>query len=227
MRDQLRLPQIGLELIEDLSPPAQSGFLRLRRVLCRAHFPDGSSSEPFVYDAVEREGIDAVVIAAHFRRAGRHHVYLRSALRPPLWLRRTGWALGPEPLSAGLWELPAGLVEPEEQSSLEGIRGCAQRELLEELGFEVRPEDLRPLGPATFPVPAMIAERHFYFAVEVDPDTRREPTLDGSPLERHAAVLPLLLDEALSLCTSGTLQDEKTELGLRRLRDSLLSGGPG
>ena len=40
----------------------------------------------------------------------------------------------PERESLGnLWELPAGLVEVEERSP-EGVRACARRELLEELG---------------------------------------------------------------------------------------------
>ena len=47
---------------------------------------------------------------------------------------------------------------------------------------------MRPLGAWTFPVPGMIAERHLYFSVEVDPRARATPTEDGSALERAAAI---------------------------------------
>jgi hypothetical protein len=58
-------PSIRLELLEDQSPDAPPGFLRLVRRRLRAHYPDGSASAPFVYDEVDRRSIDAVVIVAH------------------------------------------------------------------------------------------------------------------------------------------------------------------
>jgi ADP-ribose pyrophosphatase len=118
----------------------------------------------------------------------------------------------------GLWELPAGLIEPDEQTR-EGTRRSAARELEEELGFRLRPERLRELGPSTYPSPGIIAERHFYFEVEVDPRERAEPSQDGSPLEHGGRVLALPLDEALALAAQGVLEDAKTELGLRRLSE--------
>ena len=75
----LSFPELGLELLEDISPPSNGGFLRLVRRRLRVRFPDGSHSEPFVYDEVDRRAIDAVVIAAHFERDGVCWVYLRSA----------------------------------------------------------------------------------------------------------------------------------------------------
>src|SRR3954453_17474391 len=85
---ELSLPPIELELVEDLSPPDQHGFLRLVRRRYRAKYPDGSVSAPFVYDAVDRNSLDAVVIGAHFLAPdGERRVYLRSSVRPPLMLR--------------------------------------------------------------------------------------------------------------------------------------------
>ena len=47
--------------------------------------PDGSVSEPFVYDETDRRAIDAVVIVPHFAGSrGERRIYLRSSLRPPL-----------------------------------------------------------------------------------------------------------------------------------------------
>jgi len=180
------------------------------------------ASAPFVYDEVDRKALDAVVIAAHYVDSeGRHRVYLRSAARPPVLLRaahrnaRASYAK-----TNGLWELPAGLVEPDELSEV-GVRRCAQRELEEELGFDAPTDALLPLGPSTFPCPGVIGERHYYFHVTVNPGYRREPTLDGSAIERLGAIIDVTLDDALSWCREGSLEDAKTELGLRRLADCL------
>ena len=82
------LPNVRLEVLEDLSPKGASGFLRLRRRRFRAHYPDGSASEPFEYDEVDRRAIDAAVMLAHYEDArGAPYVYLRSCLRPPLAMR--------------------------------------------------------------------------------------------------------------------------------------------
>lgn len=214
------LPDIQLELLEDQSPSAPAGFLRLLRRRFIATYPDGSRSQPFVYDEVDRVAIDAVVIVAHFMAAdGLRHVYLRSALRPPVVFRDR--ARSPLPAldpPGSIWELPAGLVETAEQSS-RGLRTGAVRELFEELGFAGDPEALVELGPSTFPAPGIVAERHFYFAIEVLPEQRSEPALDGSALEHAGIVFSLPVAEALDWCRSGEIVDAKTELGLRRLAE--------
>jgi ADP-ribose pyrophosphatase len=205
-------PAIVLEQVEDLTLPGQKGFLRLVRRRFVAGYPDGSRSQPFVYDEVDRAALDAVVIVAHYGEQGSRFAYLRSAVRPPVAYREA------PSRPHGLWELPAGLVEPAEGGN-EGARRAAQRELEEELGFSVPIEKLRPLGHWTFPAPGIIAERHYYFEVEVDPAARAEPSHDGSPLEHFGKVIELELEHALSLCRSGDINDSKTELGLRRLKE--------
>jgi ADP-ribose pyrophosphatase len=214
----LRFPDIRLEIVEDLGSSG-AGFLRIVRRRLRAHYPDGTSSAPFVYDEVDRTAIDAVVLCVHFLDArGVRHVYLRSAVRPPLTFRDRARSPRPshDPAGGFLWELPAGLVEESEQSEV-GLRHAARREIHEELGFDVTPESLSELGASIFPVPAFISERQFYFEVEVDPKTRVEPTLDGSALEHMGAVVALPVTDALERCRTGEFQDGKTELCLRRL----------
>jgi ADP-ribose pyrophosphatase len=211
-------PDIRLELVEDLSPPDPGGFLRLVRRRFRAHYPDGTSSEAFVYDEVDRPAIDAVVIAAHYATGGRRHVYLRSAVRPPVVMRDARRSPIPEPARRGMWELPAGLIEAGEQDR-DGPRRAAARELFEELGFGVEASALLPLGPSSFPAPGVIAERHFFFHVEVAPQTRVEPAHDGSPLEHLGAVVSIPLDDALAMCRRAEIEDAKTELALRRLAE--------
>ncbi len=214
------LPTVTLELVQDQSPAAVAGFLRLvrRELVAIDHL--GQVSAPFVYDEVDRRALDAVVIAAHYVDAtGCRRVYLRSAARPPVLLRPPERnALPSYARSNGLWELPAGLVEPDELSA-DGVRRCAQRELEEELGFAVSEDSLIPLGPSTFPCPGVIGERHYFFQVVVNPEHREKPTLDGSAIEGLGAIIDVKLDDALHWCRSGSLEDAKTELGLRRLAE--------
>ena len=224
----LSFPDLELELVKDVSPAVPTGFLGLTRRQLRVRFPDGERSAPFVYDELARRAMDAVIIAAHFRRAGRHWVYLRSALRPPLRFRdpalspRLSPTLSPTGAreTGALWELPAGLIEPGEQSAA-GVLEAGRRELWEELGFDVGASDFSPLGPATWPCPGVMCERHFFLQLEVRPEQRAEPTLDGSALERYGRVIALPLSDALALCRAGRIEDAKTELGLRRLADAL------
>lgn len=223
----MRFPDIRLEIVEDLGSSG-AGFMRIVRRRLRAHYPDGTSSEPFVYDEIDRDAIDAVVLSAHFLDASSvRHVYLRSAVRPPLAFRdRTRSPLpAQDPPGGFLWELPAGLVETSEQSEA-GLRHAAQRELREELGFDVTLDALSELGPSIFPVPGFIAERHFFFEVLVDPSQRVEPSLDGSALEHGGAVVSLPIREALEHCRRGDFQDGKTELCLRRLVERYPDGAP-
>lgn len=217
----MEFPRIELELLEDLTPPAEAGFLRLIRRRYRARYPDGSVSAPFVYDLIDRAAVDAVVLVAHYLDAsGVRRVFLRSCVRPPVGGRDAARSPYPErdPAEGMLWELPAGLVEPTEQSP-DGLVHAAQRELAEELGFSVAPSAFSELGASVFPVPAMIAERLYFFEVSVDPAARGEPHLDGSALERFGAVVAIPVADALERCRRGTLMDGKTELALRRLAE--------
>jgi ADP-ribose pyrophosphatase len=201
-----------------VSPAVPPGFLRLVRRRRIARYPDGSVSAAFVYDEVDRRAIDAVIIAAFFERDGERWVYLRSALRPPLFFRDPARSPLPETSRGALWELPAGLIEPGEQTAA-GVFEAARRELLEELGFAVPAAAFSALGPSTLPAPGFIAERHFFVSVAVDPRERGEPSLDGSALEHGGRIIALPISRALALCASGQLEDAKTELGLRRLAE--------
>jgi ADP-ribose pyrophosphatase len=222
----VELPRIELELLEDLTPAAPTGFLRLMRHRYRALYPDGTESAPFVYDSVDRAALDAVVLAAHYvDAAGQRCLYLRSAVRPPVAARDPARSPHPErdPPHGLLWELPAGLVEADEQSPA-GLRRASQRELGEELGFSVEVDAFRELGASMFPVPGMIAERIYVFEVAVNPKERAEPSLDGSALEQFGVVVALPVSDVLELCRSGAILDLKTELAVRRLLERYGAG---
>ncbi len=187
---------------------ATGGFLNVQRVDLVAQFPSGAESEPFAYDMAHRASMDAVVILAHFRRNGVRHVFLRSAVRPPVFFRDDDGG------GVGLWELPAGLIDAGE-TAVE----AAARELEEEIGARVSAAGLLPLGGYTYPAPAMIGERHIFFQVEVDPLAVGLPSEDGSPLEREAAIITVPIEDAMAYCRSGAIRDAKTELALYRFAE--------
>ncbi|MDX2051515.1 MAG: NUDIX domain-containing protein [Polyangiaceae bacterium] len=210
--------RLAVETLDDLSPSQDPGFLRLVRRRFQLRLADGRISEPFVYDAISRKALDAVVIVPHFVEEGRRFVYLISSVRPPLALRDDSRMAGDGPTHAVLWELPAGLIEPEELGVV-GARTAAKRELFEEIGFDVPEGSLTELGRSSFPAPGVIGERHFFFEVEVAPSSRQVPGLDGSVLEQHGRVGVFEVEAALLACREGRLEDAKTELGLRRLKE--------
>lgn len=217
-------PLYRIEVVEDRSPPGGGFLRRLSRVL-RWVDQGGRVSQSFQYDEVDRHSLDAVIIVPYFEEiaadgASRVWVVLRSAIRPPCALRDPGRSPISEPVNRGLWEVPAGLVEENERSE-QGLRRAAARELHEEAGFLVEPEQLHPLGPSSFPCPAVIAERHFFFRVVVDPAQQETPQLDGSPLEEAGELVAVELQAALAAASSGQLADAKTELSLRRLHLAL------
>lgn len=213
------VPEITLRKVTRDTDP--SPFLHVDRCWLVAGFPDGSESSPFGYDSVSRRALDAVVIVAWRRVEADVAVYLRTAVRPPL-LERDGHPGAVEPqTTAGIWELPAGLIEPEELSQgaerVTGVLRAAARETEEELGFAIAASRFAALGGGVFPSPAMTGERQYFAHVELRDEVAAVPTLDGSPLEEHAAIALVPLTLALTWCQQGTIVDSKTELGLRRL----------
>jgi ADP-ribose pyrophosphatase len=183
--------------------------VNLQRVDIVARFPGGETSAPFAYDAATRTGIDAVVIVAWHRVGRSRRVYLRTAVRVPLALRE-----GMTTSDANMWEVPAGIIDAGETP-----RDAAVRELGEELGFDVDPSRLRELGGFTWPSPGLIAERHYYFMIDLTGERQGVPTEDGSPLERAACIVDLPVEELLARCRRGELHDAKTELAIRRFAE--------
>jgi ADP-ribose pyrophosphatase len=205
-------PRLALTIARDRTPESRpdGGFVNVRRLDVSVRYPDGSASETFAYDIVERLAIDAVAIVAYVRgAAGDPEVFLRTATRVPLVLRE-GFGVA----EGNMWELPAGLIDEGESP-----RESAARELQEELGFVVEPAALEELGGWVWPVPGFIAERHFYFCVDVTALPRETPTEDGSPLERGAAIERFPLSRILAHARAGELRDAKTELALRRFAE--------
>ncbi|GAC1351531.1 MAG: hypothetical protein NVSMB1_05460 [Polyangiales bacterium] len=216
-------PAIRVEIVDEYTGSAQGDqeYLRVRRFhLVARNGGAASVSERFSYDAIERWNADAVAIIPHFVRDGVRFIILRSSVRPPFALRGEPF-IEPESFPEGaihgdLWEIPAGLIEEAERSP-QGLYACAIRETAEEVGLQVTAANLHRLGGPIFPSAGIIAEVIYLFECEVDPESRRAPEGDGSPLERDAKIIEVPLAHALRWCDDGLLPDAKTELSVRRL----------
>jgi ADP-ribose pyrophosphatase len=218
VNDGFDRPNVRVEVIEDRTASARCdrGFLKLKRLLLRNHYDDGTSSAAYPYDLVERDALDAVAIVLFTE--GRE-ICLRTALRPPLAFRSTySIPIADRETSPSMWEVPAGLIEPEERGE-EGVIACAVREALEETGLVVAAGAFERLGPAACLSPGVMAEKLHYLAAEVDPSTRGTPTEDGTPTEERAQIRFVPIDEALAACRDGRIADLKTETAIRRLKE--------
>lgn len=228
-------PALHIEVVEDRTPAQPAGFLRLRRLMVRVHRASGLVTEPHAYDLVERRALDAVVLALYdFDDAGTMRVLLRSNVRPPLAVREEPLrsqlgspegALSSAHPSASTWELPAGLVEPEEiaasrEDPERALRVCASREALEETGHGIEHSRWTMLGAGAFLSPGLCAERIYYLAAPLPDRSPAHAPGDGSPFEVGAQIAMVRVDDVLTHARAGQLDDLKTEAGVARLRDA-------
>ena len=203
----------AIELVAD-ERVGQGGHLVLRRLRLRFLRADGTRSKEGSWDYVERPmGLDAVVVALWRRGARGIEVLVRAGVRVPLQFGR------PEKPARLLFpELVAGILEPGEESEA-AVHKRAADEAMEEAGLRIGA--VEALGPAMFPTPGMCPELFHFVAAEVKDSTATAPQGDGSPFEEGARLEWISLDEALRRCGRGEIQDLKTEVGLRRLRERL------
>jgi 8-oxo-dGTP pyrophosphatase MutT (NUDIX family) len=213
---------VGVEIIQDISRISSpvDGFLRRYRVRAKSLLSDGSRTEVYVMDYVDRRDDvrDAVALIAYApapkgQPVGAARVLFRRQLRYPAFLV-TG-----EPL---MTEVIAGLIDAPEAPI-----DAAVRELREETGLETTRDRVRPLGRPFFATPGALTERFFPFAVEIDAELldRAEARAD-SPMEEGAELITTSLSDAMVLmdrepatAAKGIfIADAKTEILLHRLQ---------
>ena len=222
------MPRISaIEVFEDYTATARcdEGFLRLKRYRARNRRADGSHSAEYPIDVIDRPTLDAVGVVLWARTPRGVEVLLRRQLRPAVLFRRGKVRALPEAEPLLYEEIVAGLVEPGEQG-LNALRRRAADEALEEAGIEVDPARIAPLGAPFYMLPGIVSEKIHLLEVEVARgpqagafDAPQEG--DGSPLEEGATLLWRGLDEAIAACEAGEIEDAKSELAFRRLRDRL------
>lgn len=210
-------PQIKTEILS--TETIQGSFLKIDTNDVRFTYPDQSTAEMRV-DAISRKLPDAVVIIPYFKNEidNKYYVYLRSCLRTAVAVADYSATMRMNDCNGNIFELPAGLVDEQETGEY-GLKQAVVRELEEEVGFKMDVDSvlINRLGYPMFSSPGIIAERLYFYSVQVSPNDRGKPTEDGSPLERGGIVELFSLYEALEYIQDGKILDCKTEIGLNRL----------
>jgi ADP-ribose pyrophosphatase len=224
------MPPIEIEVLDDRSAhtPSDQGFLKVRRLTLRTRYEDGTESAPYRYDVADRDALDAVLIVLHAPREDAPddpYLCMRTALRPPLALRRQRALPVPdahtEPV---LWELPAGLIEQGEQGE-QAVLETAAREAEEETGFALPPQAFARLGAAVYLSPGLSGEKLHVVHAAVDRSQQGKATAT-EVVEQASRIEWWPLSEALDRAARGELEDCKTELALHRLRAWLSTRSP-
>ncbi|MDJ0976434.1 MAG: NUDIX hydrolase [Planctomycetota bacterium] len=219
---------VDIEIVEDRTAGSRpdEGFLRVRRLVVRNVYADGSRSGTYNCDVLSRRRPDAVAVLPYEQGAdGTVRVALRTGTRPVVYLRKHKDLLHPDEGDLLLLlEMPAGLLE-EEDAGEAGIANRAALECAEETGIRVDTASIEPLDGPLFPSPGVSDEKVFFRAVRSALDAVGERTTDGSVMEEAGELVVLELDEAIARCRAGTLPDMKTEIALVRLRDRLRGEG--
>ncbi len=210
-------PKIRTEVLSTTT--IKGSFLKIDTNEVRFHYPDGTTAEMKV-DAISRKLSDAVVIIPYFKNQidNKYYVYLRSCLRTAVAVADYSSTMRITDCIGNLFELPAGLVD-ESEIGEDGLKQAVVRELKEEVGFDLDSNSvlINRLGFPMFSTPGIIAERLYFYSVQVNPNEKGIPTEDGSPLEKGGIVELFSLHEAFEYIQDGKLLDCKTEIGLNRL----------
>ncbi len=226
------MPRVdAIEIVEDFTASARcdEGFLHVRRYRARNRRADGSRSAVYRIDVLDRPTLDAVAVCLWSRVGGGVEVLLRRQLRPAVLFRRGKVRALPEPEPLLYEEIVAGLLEPGE-SGLDALRRRGAEEAREEAGIALDPGRLAPLGAAFYTLPGIVSEKIHLLEAEVDRGTAAgehdaPQEGDGSPLEEGATLAWRPLDQAIAACEAGEIEDAKSELAFRRLRDRLRGRG--
>lgn len=207
-----------IEIVEDFSGTARcdEGFLRLRRLRARNVRADGTKSDVYRIDVIDRPKLDAVAVLVWRRGSAGPEFLTRMNLRPAAHFRKDQTPVVPDPRSHLMCEeIVAGLLETTDAGEA-GLRARAVSEVLEEGGFTVAPHAIELLGQPFFVAPGILSEKIFLAAVDVSGLEASEPEGDGSPMEEGGVVR--WRDEASlrAAIASGEILDAKTELALER-----------
>ena len=213
--------------ISGIASPTE-GFVRRYRHRAKTHLSDGTRTDAYVVDFVDRAPTrrDAVAVALYVPapEPGRTMVVLRQQLRYPVFVA-TGAPL--------MTEVVAGVLEDDEPPEQTAVR-----EVAEETGLTISSRNVERLGGPFYPSPGVFTEMIHVVAARLQPDALDGPLPiapgDGSPLEAGARLVAVALDDVFDLPhgppgagdTRVLLCDAKTEIALRRLRERLVRSPP-
>ncbi len=173
----------------------KKAIFRLKEAKLRHERYDGNMSEPITRISLERG--DAVAIIAH--NPLRKTILLTEQFRYPAYKphARDGWLL----------EVPAGMIDPDEDSE-DAIR----REVEEEIGYHV---DSVQHVSTFFLTPGGSSERIILYYARIDASDKRAA---GGGLEEEGEdirTIEIPLVEAVRKIATGDIQDAKTIIGIQ------------
>jgi len=213
-----------IEVVADRTEGSRcdEGFLKLRRLVVRNRYQDGSVSADYPCDIVSRPHPDAVALCLYRIGAEREvKVVLKESPRVPIYLRKDlALEVAETRRYRTLLELVAGLIETGD-GGREGMRARAAAEAREEAGHEIALDQVAELGDGTFASPGTSDEKVYYCSVPIEEMEGGEATGDGTTMEEATRPVVLDLREAIRMCRDGRLPDMKTEVGLLRLADQI------
>jgi len=198
----------------------ENGFFTHHAYLLQNEYEDGILSRPYRNEFFDRKGLDCVAVLPYrisregtevgILRAFRPAVYFRSEKEKPLPERNYTW----------IYECVAGSLEPGDIGE-EAVRNRVAMELDEETGFCIPPEEFISLGGGIFPSHGQSTEKIFIFAANVTGVKKGTASGDGSVNESLNTIEFHEINEILSMCRGGQIEDPKIEIGVTRLKNVL------
>jgi len=198
----------------------KNGFFDHHAYLLQNEYSDGSLSHPYRNEFFDRTGLDCVAILP-YRNTNEHlEIGILKAFRPAVYFRSQKELPVPERVYTWIYEAVAGSLEHGDSGET-GLRKRAALELAEEAGFLVNPDDLVSLGGSFFPSHGQSTEKIHLFAVDVSNAESVDAAGDGSVNEKLNVIEFFEINEVLSMCRRGQIEDPKIEIGATRLKNGL------
>ncbi len=213
-----------IEVLEhtELTADIRDAFVKLWRSRLRHVYTDNRFSGEYSHDLVVTRFCDAVVVVPYYRnKDGKIIVVLRRGTRPAVYLRHLHTKTAETVHQPVFRELVAGGVEESDYTETEGIRNRATKEVFEEAGFPVLSSQLVELGSSTFTAPGFAIEKLHFFCVEIDFASRRTDIAADDPHEEVGELEFREIADALAMCRTGKIADQKTEVALFRFASQM------
>ncbi len=221
MKEVKTLKVVSHKICEDFENP----FFVYHRYKLQNIYADNSVSREYTIEFFDRRGFDCVAVIPYYIKEKKIFIGVLKAFRPTIYFRKDyPLALKDERVYTYVYEAVAGSLEKGDKG-MDGVLNRVVEELKEEAGFIVKRDDVFSLGGSFFPSHGQSTEKIHLFAVDVSSAQKVEAVGDGSVNEELNELHFFELDEVLSMCKKGIVEDPKIEIGAGRLKCLLIEKG--